>query len=59
MNLAVMEIEAWFLAKWNYWAKIYNRLTCDFILPKCGLYLKIIDTEQRVHPSQDLEKFID
>ncbi|MEG3899571.1 MULTISPECIES: DUF4276 family protein [unclassified Microcoleus] len=56
MNLAVMEVEAWFLAEWNYFAKIYNRLTCDFILQKCGLDLRIIDTEQRTHPSQDLDK---
>ena len=53
--LAVMEIEAWFLAEWNYLAKIDNRLTCDFILQKCGLDLRIIDTEKRPHPSQDLK----
>jgi len=56
MNLAVMEIEAWFLAEWNYLAKIDNRLTCDFILQKCGLDLRIIDSEQRAHPSQDLDE---
>ncbi|MEG3970281.1 DUF4276 family protein [Microcoleus sp. T2B6] len=54
--LAVMEIEAWFLAEWNYLAKIDNRLTCDFILQKCGLDLRIIDTEQRARPSQDLDE---
>jgi len=54
--LAVMEIEAWFLAEWNYLAKIDNRLTCDFILQKCGLGLRIIDTEKRVRPSQDLDE---
>ena len=56
MNLALMEIEAWFLAEWNYWAKIYNRLICDFILQKCGLDLRIIDTEQRARPSQNLDE---
>ena len=56
MNLAVMEIEAWFLAEWNYLAKIDNRLTCDFILQKCALDLRNIDTEQRAHPSQDLDE---
>ena len=57
MNLAVMEVEAWFLAEWNYLAKIDNRLTCDFILQKCALDLRnIIDIEQREHPSQDLDK---
>ncbi|MEG4808983.1 DUF4276 family protein [Microcoleus sp. F8-D3] len=54
--LAVMEIEAWFLAEWNYFAKIDNRLTCDFILQKWGLDLRIIDIEQRAHPSQDLDE---
>jgi len=55
--LAVMEVEAWFLAEWNYLAKIDNRLTCDFILQKCGLDLRnIIDIEQREHPSQDLDE---
>lgn len=54
--LAVMEVEAWFLVEWNYLAKIDNRLTCDFILQKCGLDLRIIDIEQRVHPSQDLDE---
>jgi hypothetical protein len=53
---AVMEIEAWFLAEWNYFAKIDNRLTCDFILQKCGLDLRNIDVEQRLHPSQDLDE---
>ncbi|MEG4631081.1 DUF4276 family protein [Microcoleus sp. AR_TQ3_B6] len=54
--LAVMEIEAWFLAEWNYLSKIDNRLTCDFILQKCGLDIRIIDTEKRARPSQDLDK---
>ncbi|MGB3264557.1 MAG: hypothetical protein WBA89_11405 [Microcoleus sp.] len=54
--LAVMEVEAWFLAEWNYLAKIDNRLTCDFILQKCGLDLIILDPEQRGHPSQDLDE---
>ncbi|MEG4940867.1 hypothetical protein [Microcoleus sp. F4-D5] len=54
--LAVMEVEAWFLAEWNYLAKIDNRLTCDFIIQKCGLDLRIIDPEQRVRPSQDLDE---
>jgi hypothetical protein len=54
---AVMEIEAGFLAEWNYFAKIDNRLTCDFILQECGLDLRnIVDIEQRAHPSQDLDK---
>lgn len=53
--LAVMEIEAWFLAEWNYFTKIDNCLTPEFILQECGLDLKSIDVEQRLHPSQDLD----
>lgn len=55
VNLAVMEIEAWFLAEWNYFYKIDNRLTSDFIFENCGLELKSIDVEQIPHPSQDLD----
>ncbi|OCQ93356.1 hypothetical protein BCD67_03715 [Oscillatoriales cyanobacterium USR001] len=56
ITLAVMEIEAWFLAEWHYFTKLDNRLTPDFILQECGLDLRIIDVEQRVHPTQDLDK---
>jgi len=56
VTLAVMEIEAWFLAEWNYFTKIDNRLTCDFIRQGCGLDLRITDIEQRAHPSQDLDE---
>jgi len=55
INLAVMEIEAWFLAEWHYFDKLDNRLTPDFILEKLGFDLRNIDIEQRLHPSQDLD----
>ena len=55
MNLAVMEIEAWFLAEWHYFSKLDNSLSPDFILHKLGLDLINIDVEQRPHPSQDLD----
>lgn len=55
MNLAVMEIEAWFLAEWHYLAKLDSRLIPDFILQECGYDLRSIDIEQRPHPSQDLD----
>lgn len=55
MNLAVMEIEAWFLAEWHYFYKLDNCLIPDFILQKLGLDLRNIDVEQRLHPSQDLD----
>jgi hypothetical protein len=55
ITLAVMEIEAWFLAEWHYFDKLDSRLTPDFILQELGLDLKNIDVEQRPHPSQDLK----
>ena len=55
MNLAVMEIEVWFLAEWHYLSKLDNRLIPDFILQELGLDLRSIDVEQRPHPSQDLD----
>ena len=57
VTLAVMEIEAWFLAEYNYFAKIDNRLTPEFIGQQISyLNLKSIDVEQRPHPKKDLEK---
>jgi hypothetical protein len=55
INLAVMEVEAWFLAEWHYLSKLDNRLIPDFILQELGLDLRSIDVEQRPHPSQDLD----
>jgi hypothetical protein len=55
ITLAVMEIEAWFLAEWHYLSKLDNRLIPDFILQELGLDLRSIDVEQRPHPSQDLD----
>jgi hypothetical protein len=55
MNLAVMEIEAWFLAEWHYFSKLDNSLSPNFILQKLGLDLINIDVEHRPHPSQDLD----
>lgn len=56
VNLAVMEIEAWFLAEWHHFAKIDHRLIPDFILPKCGFELRNINVEQRPHPTEDLQR---
>jgi len=55
INLAVMEIEAWFFAEWHYFYKLDNRLNPDFILQELGWDLTNIDVEQRLHPSQDLD----
>lgn len=56
ITLAVMEIEAWFLAEWHYFDKLDNRLNPDFILQELGLDLINIDVEERPHPSQDLKE---
>ena len=55
ITLAVMEIEAWFLAEWHYFYKLDNCLSPDFIRQNLGLDLINIDVEQRLHPSQDLD----
>ncbi|GAB4299775.1 MAG: hypothetical protein Fur0025_39000 [Oscillatoriaceae cyanobacterium] len=53
--LAVMEIEAWFLAEWHYLAKIDSRLSPEFIKQQCGIDLKN-DLEKIPHPSTELDK---
>lgn len=55
VNLAIMEIEAWFLAEWHYFERLDPRLTPDFIAQNFGFDLRIIDIEERPHPSEDLE----
>jgi hypothetical protein len=52
--LAIIEVEAWFLAEAMFFSKIDNRLTTDFILQNCGIDLINLDVEQRPHPSEDL-----
>jgi hypothetical protein len=57
VNLAVMEIEAWFLAEWrHHFAKIDHHLIPDLILQKCGFDLRNIKVEQRLHPTEDLQR---
>jgi hypothetical protein len=53
--LAVMEIEAWFLAEWHYFDKLDSRLTPDFILQELSLDLINTDVEKRPHPTEDLK----
>ena len=52
--LAVMEIEAWFLAEWTHFVRINKCLTTDFIFENLDLDLMNIEVEQIKHPSQDL-----
>ncbi|MEA5534862.1 DUF4276 family protein [Crocosphaera sp. XPORK-15E] len=56
MILAIMEIEAWFLAEWQCFSKIDKLLTYEFILQSCGLDLINIDVETIPHPSDDIDK---
>ena len=52
--LAVMEVEAWFLAEWNHFLKVDARLTTDFIRDSLGFDPAIDDMELRSHPAEDL-----
>ncbi|MDB9453183.1 DUF4276 family protein [Dolichospermum circinale] len=54
--LAVMEIEAWFLAEWNHFLKIDVRLTPENIQANFGFNPKIDDMEARHHPADDLHQ---
>ncbi|MEL4898493.1 DUF4276 family protein, partial [Crocosphaera sp. Alani8] len=56
MILAIMEVEAWFLAEYNFLSKIDKRLTSEFILQNYGLDLRKIDIETIPHPYDDLQK---
>lgn len=54
--LAVMEIEAWFLAEWNHFVKINPKLTTALIQTSLGFNPEIDDVEQRTHPAEDLHQ---
>lgn len=56
MILAIMEVEAWFLAEHNFFSKIDKRLTYEFIFKNHGVDLINIDVETIPHPSDDLDK---
>ncbi len=53
--LAVMEIEAWFLAETTHISRIHSSLTLDFIKNKLHLDLATTDLERRSHPANDLD----
>ncbi|NES72889.1 MAG: hypothetical protein F6K24_50685, partial [Okeania sp. SIO2D1] len=53
--LAVMEIEAWFMAEWNHFSKVDTRLTLTAIQTALGFNPEIDDMEERPHPSEDLD----
>ena len=52
--LAIMEVEAWFLAEWNHFLKVDERLTTDFIKQNIGFDPSIENMELRSHPAEDL-----
>lgn len=52
--LAVMEVEAWFLAETKHFQKLHNRLTVAYIRNNLGIDLSNIDFEKRQHPAKDL-----
>lgn len=54
--LAVMEIEAWFLAETSHFARIHESLTLQRIKDELGIDLVTEDVEQREHPSEDLNR---
>lgn len=54
MILAVMEIEAWFLAEHTHFLKIHNKLTPSYIKEKLGFDPKDEDMSSRDRPSNDL-----
>jgi hypothetical protein len=54
--LAVMEIEAWFLAETSHFIKMDAALTKDYIIEKCGIDHDHHDFESVEHPSKLLHE---
>lgn len=54
--LAVMEIEAWFLAEWHHFSKISEDLNIALIEEALGFNPKTDDMEMRHHPAEDLHQ---
>ncbi|MBS9387767.1 MAG: DUF4276 family protein [Dolichospermum sp. WA123] len=54
--LAVMEVEAWFLAEYNHFLKIDPRLTPEKIQAMFGFNPQTDDMEQRPHPADDMKQ---
>ena len=53
--IAVMEVEAWFLAEYNHFLKIDPGLTPENIQAVFGFNPQTDDMEQRPHPTNDME----
>ncbi|TVQ57625.1 MAG: DUF4276 family protein [Spirulina sp. DLM2.Bin59] len=54
--LAVMEIEAWFLAEWHHFSRVSQDLTIALIEESLGFNPKVDDMEVRHHPAEDLHQ---
>ena len=54
--LAVMEVEAWFLAEYNHFIKIDISLTPERIQTNFGFNPQVDDMEQRPHPADDMHQ---
>ena len=52
--LAVMEIEAWFIAEYKHFAKVDSTLTPRTISERIGFDPSTVDVETRDHPSNDM-----
>ncbi len=54
--LAVMEVEAWFLAEWQHFVKIDVNLTTSLIQSNLGFNPEVDNMENRNHPAEDLHQ---
>ena len=54
--IAVMKVEAWFLAEYNHFLKIDPRLTPEQIQAMFGFNPQTDDMEQRPHPADDMKQ---
>ena len=54
--LAVMEVEAWFLAEWKHFVKIDINITISLIQSSLGFNPKLDNMESRNHPAEDLHQ---
>ncbi len=54
--LAVMEVEAWFLAEWKHFVKIDGKLTPSLIQSSLGFNPEVDNMESRNHPAEDLHQ---
>lgn len=54
--LAVMEVEAWFLAEWKHFMRIDTNLTPSLIQSSLGFNPEVDNMEHRNHPAEDLHQ---